>query len=276
VETPVHIGCALVNPSDLVDLARRAAHGAGELLLEQYSGRARGVESKSTPTDLVSDADLAADKFLQTFITGERPDDGFITEESEGRDSGSGLTWVLDPLDGTVNYLFRIPWWSVSVAVEDGDGIVAGAVYHPSLDEMFTATRDGGAFLNDEPIRVSQRTDLSTALIATGFSYDAKVRATQAEVVARVLPRVRDVRRNGSAALDLCGVACGRFDGYYESDTNHWDTAAGSLIVREAGGMYMHATGPEDNLVFAANPELLEPLIELVWDYDNIGRPRWT
>jgi myo-inositol-1(or 4)-monophosphatase len=262
-----------VNAIELLDLARRAARGAGELLLDRFSGRASGVESKSTPTDLVSDADLAADGYLQTFIAKERPDDGFITEESEGRRSSSGVTWVLDPLDGTVNYLFRIPWWSVSVAVEDAEGVIAGAVYHPSLDEMFTATRGGGAFLNEEPIRVSDRTDIGTALIATGFSYDARSRKEQANVVARLLPRTRDIRRNGSAALDLCGVACGRFDGYYESDTNHWDTAAGSLIVREAGGMYMQSSGPGTQFVFATNQHLHEELITLVWDTDNREKP---
>jgi myo-inositol-1(or 4)-monophosphatase len=257
-----------VNAAELLDLARRAARGAGELLLDQFSEAPQGVEAKSTPTDLVSDADRSADEFLQRFISSERPDDGFITEESEGRDSTSGLVWVLDPLDGTVNYLFRIPWWSVSVAVEDADGIVAAAVFHPSLDEMFTATRYGGAFVNDRPIHVTEGNDLSKAMIATGFSYDARLRAEQAAVLERVLPRVRDVRRNGSAALDLCGVACGRFDGYYETDTNHWDTAAGSLIVREAGGMYMQTAGPGDNMVFATNQHLHERLIALVWDQD--------
>ncbi|MGH2807644.1 MAG: inositol monophosphatase family protein [Actinomycetota bacterium] len=252
-----------MNPTDLLDLARRAARGAGELLLERFRGAPRGVESKSTPTDLVSDADLEADRFLQAFISTERPDDGFITEESAGRDSTSGLVWVLDPLDGTVNYLFRIPWWSVSVAVEDADGIVAGAVFHPSLDEMFTATRGGGAFLNGEPILVSERDDLPKAMIATGFSYDASVRAVQAKLLTHLLPRVRDVRRNGSAALDLCGVACGRFDGYYESATNHWDTAAGSLIVREAGGSYSETVGP-GQFVLATNGELHDELLALV------------
>jgi myo-inositol-1(or 4)-monophosphatase len=171
-------------------------------------------------------------------------------------------------LDGTVNYLFRIPWWSVSVAVEDGDGIVAGAVYHPSLDEMFTATRHGGAFLNDEPIRVSDRTELSTAMIATGFSYDAEERTEQARVVARVIPLARDIRRFGSAALDLCSVACGRFDAFYEGTPRHWDTAAGSLIVREAGGVFTdRRPNPlRGGLVIASNAALHDELIALVTD----------
>jgi myo-inositol-1(or 4)-monophosphatase len=254
-----------VNPNDLLDLASRAARGAGELLLDQFKGRASGVESKSTPTDLVSDADRSADEFLQTFIAKERPDDGFITEESEGRDSGSGLTWVLDPLDATVNYLFRIPWWCVSVAVEDADGPVAGAVYHPSLDEMFTGMRGGGAFLNEIPIHVSQRDDFSTALLGTGFGYDPEVRKHQAETVARLLPLARDIRRFGSAALDLCAVACSRLDGYYETDTNHWDTSAGSLIVQEAGGVFTDLRTSHDpqGLVVASNSHIHERLLGL-------------
>jgi myo-inositol-1(or 4)-monophosphatase len=257
-----------VNAIGLLDLARRAARGAGELLLDQFSGRASGVESKSTPTDLVSDADLAADEFLQAFIGRERPDDGFITEESEGRHSESGLTWVLDPLDATVNYLFRIPWWCVSVAVEDSDGGLASAVYHPTLDEMFTAARGGGAFLNDEPIHVSNRAEFSRALIGTGFAYDATVRAGQAEIVARLLPRARDIRRFGSAALDLCSVACGRLDGYYETGTAHWDTAGGSLIVREAGGAWrdLRTLADPDGLVVASNGLVHDELIALVTD----------
>lgn len=241
------------------------------MLRERFAGPPEGVSTKSTPTDLVSDADRLSEKLLMDLISAARPDDGFVTEESAGRKSDSGTSWVLDPLDGTVNYLFRIPWWCVSVAVEDEGGTVAGAIYNPNMDEMFTASRGGGAHLNGSPIKVSDRREIEKALIGTGFSYDRDARAEQAEIVKRVLPRARDVRRLGSAALDLAHLACGRLDGFYEAPLEKWDSAAGLLMVTEAGGTVTHLPGPGgregerlSDGVIASGTNIHNSLVELV------------
>lgn len=251
---------------ELVGLAERAARAAGEMLRERFSRPPEGVAAKSTPTDLVSDADRASDDLLVELISTERPDDGFITEESAGKESGSGINWVLDPLDATVNFLFGIPWWCVSVAAEDGLGAVAGAIYNPNVDEMFSATRGGGAKLNGSPIRVSARTEMSTALIGTGFSYDAGAREEQADIAARVIPVARDLRRMGSAAIDLAHLACGRLDGFYEAPLEHWDKAAGLLMISEAGGVVTELPGPRGLTegAIASGPDLHEALVKLV------------
>ena len=255
-----------MNPQPFLDLATRAARAAGELLLEHYRQPATGVGSKSTPTDPVSDADRASDELLQEMISAERPDDGFITEESEGRESQSGFVWVLDPLDATVNFLYRIPWWCVSIALEDSDGALVGAIYNPVADEMFTATRGGGAFLNGNRIEVRDRDDLSQSMVGTGFFYDATIRKQQAETLGRVVPRARDVRRMGSGALDHASVACGRLDAYYEAPTEHWDRAAGVLLVQEAGGVVSTIPGPPGHSdgVIVSGPGIHESLKALV------------
>jgi myo-inositol-1(or 4)-monophosphatase len=257
-----------VNQDVLLALAERAARAAGDFLAERFRGPAAGISSKSTPTDLVSDADRDSEALIVQTITKERPDDGFITEESADIDSRSGVRWVIDPLDATVNFLFRIPWWCVSVAVENDSGTIAGAIYNPNVDEMFTAARGGGAFLNGSPVSVSTNDRLDRALIGTGFSYLDLARADQASIVARVLPRVRDVRRMGSAALDLAALACGRLDGYYEAPLERWDRAAGLLMVTEAGGVVTHLPGPQGltDGVIASGSALHEDLTVLVLD----------
>jgi myo-inositol-1(or 4)-monophosphatase len=232
-----------VEPTSLLQIADEAARLAGALLLERFGSTATGVSSKSTPTDPVSDADRDAEALIADLIRTRRPEDAVVTEESGG-DPGSALTWVVDPLDGTVNFLFKIPSWSVSIAVEDADGAVAGVVFDPNRDEMYSAVRGGGARLNDEPIHVSTRSDLSQSLVGTGFAYDADARAVQAQVVAVLLPQVRDIRRFGSAALDLAAVACGRLDAFFEAPMEWWDKAAGVLLVREAGGVISELPAP--------------------------------
>lgn len=251
---------------ELLDLAQRAARAAGEMLRDRFSRPPEGVSAKSSPTDLVSDADRASEGLLVELISSERPDDGFITEESAGKESASGFAWVLDPLDATINFLFGIPWWCVSVAVEDRDGALAGAIYNPNVNEMFTATRGGGAALNGSSMRVSFRDDIATALIGTGFSYDPGAREEQAEIVARVIPIARDIRRAGSAALDLAHLACGRLDGFYEAPMEHWDKAAGLLMVAEAGGVVTELPGPRGLTegAIASGPGLHEALVKLV------------
>ncbi|MEA2452966.1 MAG: monophosphatase [Actinomycetota bacterium] len=252
--------------NEILDLAVEAAHSAGSLLLDRFRQPAEGVEAKTTPTDLVSDADKAAEALILDLIGSKRPDDGVLSEEGGGGSSSSGLTWVVDPLDGTVNFLFEIPVWSVSIAVEDDKGGLVGVVHHPSTKETFTATRGGGSHLNGLAIHVSERTDISSALVGTGFAYDARARAVQAEIATRVLPKARDIRRAGSAALDLAALACGRLDAFYEAPMERWDKAAGILLITEAGGVVTPLEAPFDLSpgVVAGNQILHDQLRDLI------------
>ncbi|WP_217914067.1 inositol monophosphatase family protein [Miltoncostaea marina] len=245
----------------LLDVALRAARAAGDLLLERAGGPVSGLASKSSRTDLVSDTDRDAEALVLGVIREARPDDAILAEEGGGGAGRSGLEWVVDPLDGTINYLWAIPQWSVSVAVRDAEGALAGVVHDPSRGETFHAVRGGGASLGDAPLRVRDGAPLGEALVATGFDYRAEERARQARVLTRVLPAVRDVRRFGSAALDLAWLAAGRVDGYYEWGLNPWDWAAGDLLVREAGGA-VERLGPAG--LVAAGPSLIGPLRDLV------------
>jgi myo-inositol-1(or 4)-monophosphatase len=276
----------------LLEVAVEAARMAGALLAERVRrGAEREVSSKSTPTDLVSEADLAAERAIRELLAQRRPDDGFVGEEGGSEDGTSGLSWVVDPLDGTVNFLFGIPQWCVSVAVRDESGTVAGAIYDPNRNELFTATRDGrprligpagarelaaGSGARDDGAHQgggeqggsgrSQASDLATAMIATGFAYDAEVRSAQAAVLARLAPRVRDIRRFGSAALDLGWTAAGRYDAYFERTVKQWDIAAGALICERAGLLVLELPVHEDLPwgILVAPPALAEPLLELV------------
>jgi len=246
----------VTDSAPLLELAEAVAREAGALLLERFRRPATGVGSKSSATDLVSDADRDAEELIRGRLLGTRPGDSLLGEEGSSVDGTTGVRWVVDPLDGTVNYLFGLPEWAVSVACEDGGGIVAGVVHIPTRGETFTATRGHGAFLDGAPIAVSDASELASALIATGFSYRAEVRRAQAAELATILPRVRDIRRGGSAAVDLASVACGRVDGFYEVGLNPWDLAAGALLVREAGGLVTRD-------VVASGPALHEPLAAL-------------
>jgi myo-inositol-1(or 4)-monophosphatase len=249
----------------LVALAEDVAREAGARLLEAF-GRPVAISSKSTPTDLVSEVDEATQALIRSRLEAARPGDGFLGEEG-GDDAGSsGLRWVVDPLDGTVNFLFGIPQWCVSIAVEDEGGTLVGVVFDAMRDELWTATRDGPATLNGEPIQGSERADLATAMVATGFGYEPGVRRVQADVVARLLPVVRDVRRLGSAALDLAWAAAGRYDAYFERGLNPWDLAAGELICARAG-LAVHqlpATPPSGPGVLVAPAPLAVALLPLL------------
>jgi myo-inositol-1(or 4)-monophosphatase len=262
----------------LLAIAVEAATMAGALLAERAQhGAERHVSAKSTPTDLVSEADLASERAIRELLAERRPDDGFIGEEGDSVESTSGLDWVVDPLDGTINFLFAIPQWCVSVAVADSRGTLAGAVYDPNRDELFSASRGGRATLTgphgDIELPLRGRCDggdggdeLATAMVATGFAYDAQVRAAQAQVLTRVLPRVRDVRRLGSAALDLAWTAAGRYDAYFERTVKQWDIAAGALICERAGLVVLELPEHEQLPwgILAARAALAEPLLELV------------
>jgi myo-inositol-1(or 4)-monophosphatase len=249
----------------LLGLALTAAREAGDLLHERFRRPAEGVSSKTSPTDLVSDADRDSETLLLRLIHETRPDDGILAEEGDSSDSRSGVTWIVDPLDGTINFLFGIPQWCVSIAVRDVEGLCAGVVHDPCRQETFSAIRNGGAFLNGKPIHIGKRTDLDSALIGTGFAYDSKARSEQAARLPKLLPAVRDIRRAGSAALDLAWLACGRLDGFFEAPMEPWDKAAGILLVTEAGGVVTELAAPFDLSpgVIAANPSL-HPLLEQV------------
>jgi myo-inositol-1(or 4)-monophosphatase len=224
-----------VTSTALRELAEQVAREAGARLLEAFGGPAVEVEAKSTPTDLVSAADKAAEELILARIGAARPDDGFLGEEGADEAGSSGLRWIVDPLDGTANFLFGIPQWAISIAVEDADGVIAGVVFDPPRGELWAAERDGSATLDGVPVQGSRREELATTLVATGFGYDAEVRRAQAATVAALLPEVRDVRRFGAAALDLAWCAAGRFDAYYERGVKRWDIAAGGLLCERAG-----------------------------------------
>jgi myo-inositol-1(or 4)-monophosphatase len=250
----------------LLDLAVRAAQaGAGELL--RRAGQASGVSYKSTNTDPVSDADRAAEAAVVTMITAERPDDGLFGEEGAARVGSTGLRWVIDPLDGTVNYLYGIPHSAVSIGCERATGddwlAVAGVVLDVGRSETFTAVAGGGAHLDGRRLRVNDPVRLDSALVSTGFSYRALSRTRQAAVVASLLPRVRDIRRAGSAALDLCWLAAGRCDAYYEDELSRWDWAAGAIIASEAGALVSPLGGGLVASGSALHPELCDAVAAL-------------
>lgn len=227
--------------SELLTLAHETALTAGALARRRRSEGVEVADTKSAPEDIVTHADREAEALIRALIAEARPDDGFYGEESDATTGTSGLTWVVDPIDGTVNYLYGVPAWAVSIAVVEGEPdpaswtTLAGAVFNPATDELFTAARGAGSFLGSQQLRVAGGAELPLALVGTGFSYSAERRVRQATVVQGFIDQVRDIRRIGSAALDLCSVAARRLDLYYERGLNPWDHAAGALVAREAG-----------------------------------------
>ncbi len=250
---------------ELLDVAREAAWASAAELKLRFGHGSRDVQAKSTPTDLVSEADFAAESAIRRVLGERRPDDAILGEEGGATGHGE-LRWVIDPLDGTVNFLFGIPQFAVSVACEDTDGALIGVVLDPIRDECFSATRSTGPELNGAAISPSGRDQLATVLVATGFGYDAGVRSRQAETLSRVLPCVRDIRRAGAAALDLAWCACGRYDAYYERGVKPWDHAAGGLIAARAGLELrtLAATEKDPEGVLAAPGAVVDELLALV------------
>jgi myo-inositol-1(or 4)-monophosphatase len=257
--------------TELATVALTAARAATAVLVNPRTGTPGGVETKTSATDMVSDVDREAEAAVSEVLARLRPEDAVLGEEGTTRDGTTAVRWVVDPLDGTTNFLFGIPQFSVSVAAElDGEPAV-GVVVHPSHGETWAARRGGGARLNGLPCRVaSGRSSLATALVATGFGYQSVRREWQAEVARKVIPSVRDIRRFGSAALDLCWTAGGRYDAYYEWGLNPWDLAAGALICREAGGRVEALPG---RLIVAAPPDLFDPLCELLASAGGLDAP---
>ena len=255
-----------LSASAALALATEAAREAGALLLELRRSPATGIRSKSSATDLVSEADERAERAIVTAIRTRRPDDALVAEEGSSARGSSGVSWYVDPLDGTINYLYGIPHWSVSICCADAEGPLAGVVFDPMRDELFSAARGGGAHLGDRRLAVTDKRDLASALIATGFGYVAAQRATQGRIIAKVLGHVRDVRRFGSAALDLSWVAAGRYDGYFESVENPWDWMAGAMFVREAGGQVtqLEPKDPAFPRIIASGPGVHDDLVTLL------------
>jgi myo-inositol-1(or 4)-monophosphatase len=231
-------------PAELGRLAVDLASGAAELV--RRSGRdALRIGSKSTATDLVTAVDRASEQWLVDEIGRLRPDDAVLGEEGGGRAGTSRVRWVLDPIDGTVNFVLGLPAYGVSVAAELDGTVVAGAVCNPATGQLYRAVRGDGAYLDDVRLSGPRAVGLATAVIGTGFGYDVARREAQAAVVARLLPRIADIRRIGAASLDLCAVATGQLDGYFEAGLSPWDHAAGGLIASEAGCVVSGLRGRE-------------------------------
>jgi myo-inositol-1(or 4)-monophosphatase len=242
---------------ELLNLAESIALKAGSLLVNRPSKF--DLDEKSGVFDFATQMDHESEKLIVSEILAARPDDGLIGEEGANRESKSGVTWVIDPIDGTVNYLYDIPGWCISIAAKDRDGGLAGVVYSPATQSLWKAHRGGGAFLNGNPIKCNDPVVLNRALVGSGFAYDLEKRKIQAALIARLLPEIRDLRRLGACAVDMCHVASGSLDAYFEAGVNEWDYAAAGLIATEAGAMISIDTGiwnGEKNMVIVAGPAL--------------------
>jgi len=264
--------------AELLSLACAVAQEAGEMLADR-SGRAVVVATKSSPTDVVTEMDQAAEQLISRRLLTERPSDSVLGEEGGQTGEGAGVRWIVDPLDGTVNYLYDLPDWAVSVAAEVDGQIVAGAVCVPRRDALYFGRLGGGAWRttigNQDPaaaqrLQCNVDVPLNRALIATGFGYEPGRRLVQGQVVAALLPRVRDIRRNGAAAVDLCSLAAGNVDGYYERGVQYWDIAAGSLIAREAGAIVAGLAGKPagQEMTLGGGPGLFAELHDLLLSQD--------
>ena len=263
---------APVSPADLLDLAVATAREAAGLITRERGSAAADVGVKSSPTDVVTAVDTASEALITRRLLEGRPDDGLLGEEGADRAGTSGVRWVVDPIDGTVNFLYGLRGWAVSIAAQVDGATVAGAVLDVPTGDLFTATAGGGAFLSTreapDPVRLSgnRPASLGQTLVATGFGYRVEQRRAQGAVVAQLLPEVRDIRRNGCASLDLCAVAAGRVDAYYELDLKPWDHAAGALVAAEAGLVVAGLPGrPFADPMAVAVPETVAgPLLELL------------
>ena len=256
----------------LLALAVATAREAATLVARGRETAGRHVEVKSSPVDVVTAVDTASERLITGRLLGARPDDGVLGEEGAARPGTSGVRWIVDPIDGTVNFLYGLPAYAVSIAAEVDGVVVAGAVLNVATGELFTATGGGGATLTSparpEPLRLTggRPKSLEQTLVATGFGYRVEQRRAQGAVVARLLPEVRDIRRCGSAALDLCSAAAGRVDAYYELNLEPWDHAAGALVAAEAGLTLAGLPGHRfaEPMAIAVAPSVAEPFVDLL------------
>jgi myo-inositol-1(or 4)-monophosphatase len=250
-------------PSQLEDIAAATAHAAAEVVTAGY-GQPRLVGRKSSPTDVVTQTDLQAEDRVKQLLLEATPDAGILAEEGGGISRASRVQWVIDPLDGTINFLYGVPLFAVSIAAAVDGEVVAAAVIDVLHGELFSAHASGGARLDGRPISASRCASLPDALVTTGFSYHADLRDAQGAVAHRVLSRTRDLRCFGSAALELCWVACARCDAYFQRDTEIWDRAAGVLIAQEAGARTEQPSPENGDLLIAASPDIFEDLRAVV------------
>lgn len=251
---------------ELLGIAEELARAAGDMALRGRKSGELAATTKSSPTDMVTQYDKASEELITSGLASRRPHDGIIGEEGSSVSGTSGITWHIDPIDGTSNFYFDIPMWAVSIGVVDSHGPLIGAVYAPALGEMYTAIRDEGAFLNGSPIHVRDNSQLSDALVCTGFSYRVHERTQHAQRVASMITYIRDIRRFGAAAIDLCFVACGRYDAYFEEHLHSWDLVAGQVIATEAGALVTNYSGGSVTpaQVLAAQPGVQQQLIQLI------------
>lgn len=248
----------------LLKLAESVARAAGSHLMNRPSSFT--FTEKSSVVDFATQMDQQSEELIVKQILAVRADDGIIAEEGAAKPSKSGITWVIDPLDGTVNYLYGLPGWNVSIAAKDADGVLVGVVYAPSINGFWSAIRGEGAKYNGNKIKCNDPVTLDKSLLATGFAYDLNLRVSQGDTMAKLLPKIRDLRRNGAAAVDLCYVAMGAIDGYFEGSLKEWDYAAGGLIATEAGAVISGRGGraADSDLVVCAGPALHAQLLPLI------------
>ena len=246
--------------ANLLDIATRIAKSAGELLLQRPDSLS--TDTKTSAIDIVTQMDKASEALIVKSIQSARPDDGIIGEEGAEHPSKSGYTWHIDPLDGTVNYFYDLPSWNVSIGIEDADGAAVGVVYAPTINSLWTGARGIGSFKNGKRIKTNNPIELDRALIATGFPYVIEDRKFQMETVPKILPKIRDLRRAGAAAVDICQVATGSHDGYYEQNLKSWDLMAAQIIATEAGAIV--TVDKSRNLTIAAGPHLHAQLTALL------------
>jgi len=263
------------NPAELLALAVSVARSASELANRMRAEGVDAVATKSTATDVVTAADRAVEQLVRDELRRERPGDVVFGEEYGGGQDRSAVRWILDPIDGTVNYLYDLPLYAVSLAAEVDGVVVAGVVRNGATGREWTATLGGGAFCGHRRLRASGETDLGQALVGTGFGYAAERRLHQARVLGGLIGHVRDIRRLGAASIDLCLVAEGALDAYYEKGLNPWDHAAGGLVAAEAGALVtgLHGAPPGPDMVVAAPPRLHAPLHDLLTELDAAGGP---
>ncbi|MBN1653084.1 MAG: inositol monophosphatase [Deltaproteobacteria bacterium] len=257
----------------LLLLAKEAAARAAAIHKKRF-GEIHTISVKSSRTDLVSEVDVEAEKAIIDTITRERPNDAILAEEGGSRSGDSGLRWVIDPLDGTVNYLYRYPGFTVSIGLEVDGRKTLGVVHDSYHNQVYSSLIGRSALCDEKPISVSRENNLAQALLATGFIYLSEQRQKQAEILVKVIPRVRDIRRSGSASLDLCLLASGRIDCFFEAGLSAWDVAAGGVIARAAGARVVtlpSKKGPSPILV-AAPPGLFDSLIDLLEQCGVVGR----
>jgi myo-inositol-1(or 4)-monophosphatase len=253
----------MTSSQQLLLLAEEIALKAGDLLMQRPTNFK--LDEKSGVLDFATQMDHESEKLIVEAILKARPDDGIIGEEGASRTGTSGYTWVIDPIDGTVNYLYGIPGWCISIAIKDDVGRLVGVVHSPTLQKTWKATRGGGSFCNDLPIQCNEPVPLNRALVATGFAYDIERRKPQAAFIENLLPKIRDVRRIGACAVDICLVASGFVDAHYEAGVNEWDFAAAALIAEEAGARFRNIESiwnGEKHFVLTAGPSLFATLAE--------------